>query len=488
MRSTQPPHDPEPSGGGPAPGDLERLQAAHDAAVQALQAIVRDTGRLARLFTVLSEPAPLPSLLDRTLSTLSELFSSDVVLLLVPDGTGAFTPLASIGLPEHLHPVTLAGGEDGRLAAALRTLVPVVADGEDGEPPLEPLLRDLGVRTAAWIPAVGDDGVAAALLLGRCRPSPFARVELDLLTAMAYRVALVLEHRRAEEALRETQERLIQAERMALAGPLAATISHEVNNPLAVVLVSLGASRRLLPAVSAAFRAAYLSERLLAGERGQPSPEEAQLRASLEELRGAQGLPGELAELLGEGLEGARRIVQLVESLRRLTGTEPIGELEPQDLWATIAGAVAELPPGSGARVVRREADAGPCVAWHSPPVVQAALAELLRYLGSSELRRSSTPPALVVRAALHQGRPAVIVSDPTIHLSAEVRRSLFDPRLEEVDSPSGRTMHLSLKAAVGYQLLRRCGADITTASDPALGLTILIVLPPPPATAPACA
>lgn len=471
-----PPPGPERGDGGPAPGELARLQAAHDAAVAALQAVVRDASRLARLFTVLSEPAPLPTLLDRALHTLSELFSSDLVLLLVPDGARAFATLHSIGLPEHLRHQAVAGAEGGHLAAALRTLAPVVADGAEGGPPLEPLLCDLGVRTAAWIPAVGDQGVAAALVLGRCRPAPFARVELDLLTAMAYRVALVLERRRAEEALRETQERLIQAERMALAEPLAATISHEVTNPLACVRASLVAGLRLLPAVAAAFRAARLSERCLAGGAGRPSPEELRaLRAALDEVRGAEELPGELAELLGEGIDGARRIGQLVESLRGLTGSEPIGELEPRDLWATIADAVAELPPGEGAVVVREApADAGPRLARHSPPVVRAALVELLRYLRSPELRRSGPAPALAVRAALHQGRPAVVVTDPALHLSAEVRRSLFDPRLEEVDTPAGRTMHLSLKAAVGYQLLRRCGADVSTASDPALGLTIL--------------
>jgi hypothetical protein len=64
------------------PEEVRRLQAAHAAAMTALEAALRDTTRLTRLLTILSEGAPLDTLLDRVLSTLSELFVSDVVALL----------------------------------------------------------------------------------------------------------------------------------------------------------------------------------------------------------------------------------------------------------------------------------------------------------------------------------------------------------------------------------------------------------------------
>ena len=39
----------------------------------------------------------------------------------------------------------------------------------------------------------GSRELRGALILARCTPSPFTREELDLLTAMAYRIALTLE-------------------------------------------------------------------------------------------------------------------------------------------------------------------------------------------------------------------------------------------------------------------------------------------------------
>src|SRR5512145_3543935 len=80
--------------------ELFHLRAARDAALQAAQSAIRDTTRLTRLLTILSEPGPLHLLLDRVLATLSELFSADIVVLLDPTGAGTFRPLAAIGLPE----------------------------------------------------------------------------------------------------------------------------------------------------------------------------------------------------------------------------------------------------------------------------------------------------------------------------------------------------------------------------------------------------
>ena len=79
--------------------ELERLRAEHSATVQTLQAAVRDTSRLARLFAILNEAGPLDRVLDRVLATLSELFLADVVVLLESTGDGGFSPLATIGLP-----------------------------------------------------------------------------------------------------------------------------------------------------------------------------------------------------------------------------------------------------------------------------------------------------------------------------------------------------------------------------------------------------
>jgi diguanylate cyclase (GGDEF)-like protein/PAS domain S-box-containing protein len=195
----------------PAGGDdLFRLRAARDAALQAAQAAIRDTTRLTRLLTILSESDPIELLLDRLLSTLSELFSADIVVLLDPVGTGTFSPLAAIGLPEDMIHQRMSDAEGSYVAVALHTRAPALTAEAGVDPKVDPVLRELGAETAAWIPVSGSHAAArGVLILARCRPTPFAHTDVDLLTAMAYRIGLALEQTQRSSQL----EQIIQTSR-----------------------------------------------------------------------------------------------------------------------------------------------------------------------------------------------------------------------------------------------------------------------------------
>jgi len=60
-----------------------------------------------------------------------------------------------------------------------------------------------------------------------------------------------------------------------------------------------------------------------------------------------------------------------------------------------------------------------------------------------------------------------VLISDPTLHLSAEERVRSFDPRID-VSGESGRTMRLNMTLPLVYHLLRRNAAEISTFADDA--------------------
>src|SRR5512142_2960181 len=102
------------------PEEVRRLQSAHAAAMAALEAALRDTTRLTRLLTILSEGAPLERLLDRVLSTLSELFLSDVAALLERRGP-AWVPRAAVGIPEDQMEWTLPGEPGTPIHRAVET-------------------------------------------------------------------------------------------------------------------------------------------------------------------------------------------------------------------------------------------------------------------------------------------------------------------------------------------------------------------------------
>ncbi|HEX2993390.1 MAG TPA: EAL domain-containing protein [Anaerolineales bacterium] len=193
----------------PEGNDLLRLRATRDAAIRAAQDAVRDTTRLTRLLTILSEQNSIESLLDRALATLSELFSADMVVLIDPAGTGNFCPLAAIGIPEDLIHQEMLSGEGSYTATALSTNAPVLTMEARRDPKVDPQLRSLDAETVVWLPVTDSHIVRGVLVLARCRLIPFAHADVDLLTAMAYRIGLVL-----EQAQRSIQlEQIVQTGR-----------------------------------------------------------------------------------------------------------------------------------------------------------------------------------------------------------------------------------------------------------------------------------
>ncbi len=205
------------------------LRAARDAALLVAQAAVRDSTRLTRLLTILSEPTPLEQLLDRALSTLSELFSADIVVLLDPARNGIFIPLAAIGIPEEHINEAFSNAADSYTAKAMRSQTPILVENMDADGNVDFRLRDQGARTGIWLPLAGNDAVRGVLILARCNPLPFTHAEAvflspfpnikpcpcqtpppqkvwgkaGLLSAMTYHISLSLEQAQRSIQLRQ---------------------------------------------------------------------------------------------------------------------------------------------------------------------------------------------------------------------------------------------------------------------------------------------
>lgn len=195
-----------------APGEAEelhRLRLSRDAALGAAQAAVRDATRLTRLLTILNDAGSLERLLDRTLSTLSEIFAAEVVVLLDPAGTGSFVPLASVGLPEDLAELPFRDAVDGNVSRTMAEAGALIIGDVAADGTAEPQLAELDVQSIVYLPVVASHAARGVLILARCRPEPFAFADVGLLTAMAYRIGLAV-----EQAQRRNQlERIVHRER-----------------------------------------------------------------------------------------------------------------------------------------------------------------------------------------------------------------------------------------------------------------------------------
>lgn len=116
---------------------------------------------------------------------------------------------------------------------------------EDTEPQLQTILINRGLGSVICAPVVLKEGaeVNGVLLAGRDSAEPrFRASDLEMLAVLARQAAVALENARLHAELRDYirqvedgQRALIQAEKLATAGRLTASIAHEINNPLQAV-------------------------------------------------------------------------------------------------------------------------------------------------------------------------------------------------------------------------------------------------------------
>ncbi|NOH03122.1 MAG: response regulator [Chloroflexi bacterium] len=147
---------------------------------------------------------------------------------------------------------------------ALLDMIP----GMDASSPL--LINASGPGDAAMKTHLADLGLGSVILVPILRPNlnmmfiaarttgepPFRESDLEMLQILARQATTALENARlyAEQLdyvrrIEESQKALIQAEKMAAAGRLSASIAHEINNPLQAVqnCLHLAAREDLLP-------------------------------------------------------------------------------------------------------------------------------------------------------------------------------------------------------------------------------------------------
>ena len=155
---------------------------------------------------------------------------------------------------------------------------------------------------------------------------------------------------RALQHLRQSEVALIQAERLAAVGELAAGIAHEVNNPVNFALNSLRVLRDTVGHVR------EFAGRLAAVDWRDPGklPEHALEMQRLESEIGLEEVVATLAELVGIVSEGLERTSRLVADLRDF-GAPGEREPAPVDVRQTLESTLGMLGPHLAQARVRVE-------------------------------------------------------------------------------------------------------------------------------------
>ncbi len=280
--------------------------------------------------------------------------------------------------------------------------------------------------------------------------------------------ALRNEHAEQQALIRQlesTQARLIQAQKMAAVGQLAAGVAHEINNPIGFVssnLATLGAyTGNLLGLIDDCERivrdadgSAYLRNRLADAKRS----------ADLDFIR------DEVGGLVRDSEEGLLRVKRIVQDLYQSAGSH--SALQPARLEDLIRRAVAGLRREiDAAAELELQLDSTLAVVCEEDRLVHAFERLLLNAVqavngyGSIRIRSGCSPDAAWV---------AIIDSGQGI--ARELQHRIFEPFF--TTRPPGKGAGLGL--SVAYNIVTQHGGWIDVQSTSGAGATFTIWLPLP--------
>ncbi|PAY18098.1 hybrid sensor histidine kinase/response regulator [Rhodopirellula sp. SM50] len=273
--------------------------------------------------------------------------------------------------------------------------------------------------------------------------------------------------------LRETQAALVQSEKLAGLGQLAAGMAHEINNPISIVANNLSVLRREV-AVLAETLSSYrrLSETLTAAR-----PDLADEIRQLEEDCDWEWTEENLPRLFESSSTGLKRVRDIVNNLRDFARLDE-AELDEMDINAAITSTLQVLAHKMNAGQVSVES----CLRDDLPRVVchPAKINQVLYNLLLNGIQATAPGGRVIVRtSADEEGTITVEVEDHGSGIEAEHLPRIFDPFF--TTRPVGGGTGLGL--AISYGIVRDHGGTIDVESETGRGSNFRVTLPPRPKT-----
>lgn len=278
---------------------------------------------------------------------------------------------------------------------------------------------------------------------------------------------LTLENEKARQAdlirkLGETQNQLLQSEKMASIGVLAAGVAHEINSPVGFVNSNLNTLQRYMHSLL------QLLDAYEAREIQLPAAERDQLRALRKEVD-ADYVRGDLGSLLSESMDGVERIKRIVQDLRDFShagaGETLLANVEA-GLDSTLNVVWNELK--YKAEVVK-EYGGVPDIACIPSQLNQVFMNLLVNAAQAMEARGS-----IVLRTAYDDTSITITVRDTGSGIPPENLGRIFEPFFTTKAVGKGTGLGLSMS----YSIVQKHGGRIEVESELGKGSTFRVILP----------
>jgi len=275
---------------------------------------------------------------------------------------------------------------------------------------------------------------------------------------------LEIKVRERTEELSRAMARLVQQEKMASVGQLAAGVAHEINNPLAFVTSNL----RTLKKYTDRFLDIIARYQRVFEQGGVAQQDRDDLRKHRESLR-VDAISEDAGDLLRQTLEGTERVRKIVADLKGFSHVDEEGEA-PADLNReidrTLSVMTHEIPAGAG---IAREFSPLPVI-----PCLPGAFNQMFLGLLRNAFQARQEGLRMTIRTGVSGDRIRIAFADNGPGVPADLRSRIFEPFFTTREVGKGKGLGLT----VAYDIVTAHGGTIDVEDTPGGGATFVLQLP----------
>lgn len=282
--------------------------------------------------------------------------------------------------------------------------------------------------------------------------------------------ANIMELKDLNRRLADTRAQMIQSEKMASLGQLAAGVAHEINNPIAFVGSNLNALSGYMEDIKKFFSMCSAAERHIMGGNLNEATAEVGRIASFRESAGLDFAMKDSLQIISESSDGVRRISEIVRGLKdfsHVDGSDVMDYNINKCLEDSIKIAWHEIKYRAE---LNKEFGDIPSVVCRPRQLNQV----FLNIITNAAQAMGAEKGLISVRTYAKDGVVVAEIEDNGSGMSDEVLRKIFDPFF--TTKPVGKGTGLGLAIASG--IIRDHGGSIDIESREGVGSKFTIMLP----------